>query len=58
MSASTTNIEKQAKRHKGPLVGMAIVLVWAGVLFAGFMIWTAYQSDNPSAQSPASYIAE
>ena len=58
MSASNTNIEKQAKRHRGPLFGIAIAVIWAAVLFAGFMIWTAYQGDNPNAQSPAQVISE
>lgn len=58
MSASETNIEKQAKRHRGPLAGIAFALLWAGVLFAGFMIWTAYQGDNPTAESPAAIVSE
>ncbi len=58
MSASNTNIEKQAKRHRGPLIGIAFALAWAAVLFVGFLIWTAYQSDNPAAQSPAAYVSE
>jgi hypothetical protein len=58
MSASETNIDKQAKRHRGPLIGMIIALVWAGALFIGFLLWTAYQGDNPTAQSPANYISE
>ena len=58
MSASDTNLEKQVKHHRGPFIGIALVLVWAAVLFAGLMIWTAYQADNPTAQSPAAYIVE
>ena len=58
MSASNTNIEKQAKRHLGPLFGIAMAVIWAAVLFAGFMIWTAYQGDNPNAQSPAQAISD
>ena len=58
MSASNTNLDKQAKRHRGPLFVIAIAVVWAAVLFAGLMIWTAYQSDNPTAESPAAYISE
>ncbi len=58
MSASSTNIEKQKKRHRGPLIGIAFVLIWAAVLFAGFMIWTAYQADNPTAESPAAYFSD
>lgn len=58
MSASNTNIEKQKTRHRGPLFGMVVVVVWAGILLAGFLIWTAYQADNPTAESPAAYLGE
>lgn len=58
MSASNTNIEKQKKRHRGALAGIAFALFWAAVLFAGFLIWTAYQGDNPTAESPAAYVVE
>ncbi len=47
MSAPETNIEKQAKKHKGPLAGMAGVLVFVGVLLAAFVIWTVYNGDTP-----------
>lgn len=57
MSASETNIDKQIKRHRGPLFGIAISLLCAGLLFVGFMFWTAYKSDNPTAESPASYLS-
>jgi len=58
MSAPDTNIEKQTKRHRGPLAGIAIALMWAGLLFAGFMIWTAYSAGNPTAESPAAIVSE
>lgn len=58
MSASETNIDKQVKRHRGPLYGIAAVLAFAGILFAGFLIWTAYQGDNPTAESPAGVVAD
>ncbi len=58
LSASETNIEKQAKRHRGPMYGIAVSLIWAAVLFVGFLIWTAYQSDNPTAVSPAEAAAD
>lgn len=58
MSASETNIEKQKKRHRGPLTGMAMVIIWAVLLFSGFITWLAYQSDNPTAESPAAIVSE
>jgi len=58
MSASTTQIEKQVKRHRGPLYGMALAVVWAAMLFGGFLGWTAYQADNQTAQSPVKYVSD
>lgn len=58
MSSTDTDIEKQAKRHRGPLFGISMVLLFAALLFAGLMIWTAYQADNPTAESPAAVISE
>lgn len=52
MSAPNTNIEKQRRRHWGPLIGMAVVVAF-GV--AMIMIWLgeeAVQSD-PAAPPPA-----
>lgn len=58
MSANDTDVETQAKRHRGPLLGMASVLIFAGALLAGLMIWTFYQSENPAAASPAEVLSE
>lgn len=58
MSAPDTNVEKQADRHKGPLWGMGSVLIWAGLLFAAFLAWTAYQGDDASEDVPAAAVAD
>lgn len=58
MSAPDTNTEKEARRHRVPLWGFAGVLTWALVLLAGLLIWTAYQSGNPTATSPAEIVTE
>ena len=58
MSASNTNLEKQTKRHRGALFGIAVAIAWAAVLFVGFLVWTAYQGDNPDAESPAAIISQ
>lgn len=47
MSAPDTNIEKQTKRHKFPLVGMGGVVLLVGALFMGFLAWTFSQADDP-----------
>ena len=58
MSASNTNVEVQKRRHKGPILGISIVLVWAAVLFGGFLVWTVYQPANPTAESPAEVLSD
>lgn len=47
MSAPNTNIEKQAKNHKGPLGGIKAVLFFAGVLLVGFIVWTVANGNDP-----------
>ncbi len=47
MSAPKTDLEKQEKRHKGPLTGIVGVVVFALVLlllFVGYVVW---QGDSP-----------
>jgi hypothetical protein len=47
MSAPQTNIEKQKRWHRGPLVGMAAVVVFVGFMF----LWLtgAFGPDAPDA---------
>lgn len=47
MSAPDTNLEKQKRRHKGPLGGMKLVLGLVALLFAAFVIWSFAASDGP-----------
>lgn len=48
MSAPNTNVERQAEKHAGPLSGMALGLIFAGVLLAGLIGWTVYQGGEPA----------
>ncbi len=54
MSAPDTNIEKQARRHKGPLVGIIGAVIVAGLLFIAFLTWVA---DEPDEAVPAADVA-
>ncbi len=47
MSPPDTNLEKQAKRHKGPLGGMALVAVFVVIITIAFAIWLMMGSDGP-----------
>lgn len=49
MSAPKTNIEKQRRRHLGPLVGMAAVVAFALLLMAVWFMWSARTTDIPDA---------
>lgn len=46
MSAPQTNIEKQKRWHRGPLLGMAAVLIFVGLMF----LWLtgAFGPDDPA----------
>jgi hypothetical protein len=47
MSASNTDVEKQVKRHKGPLIGIALVVAFALILLAFFAARTVDQGGVP-----------
>lgn len=47
MSAPNTNVEKQKRRHKAPLVGMRAILIYAAILLIGLVTWTTYQGGTP-----------
>lgn len=48
MSAPNTNVERQAEKHAGPLSGIAMALVFAGLLLVGLIAWTVYQGGEPA----------
>lgn len=50
MSAPRTNIEKQRRRHVGPLVGLTIILVAVSLLFFGYMAYHADTDETPEPQ--------
>ncbi|MAQ84898.1 MAG: hypothetical protein CMH12_16860 [Maritimibacter sp.] len=50
MSAPDTNIEKQTRWHRGPLIGMAVVVVFAlgyGAYYLGNLAEEGNNPDNP-----------
>ena len=52
MSAPDTNTEKQAKRHKPPLIGMPAAIILATVLFIGVMIYISVGTDEEIEEPP------
>lgn len=47
MSAPDTNLDRQAKRHKGPLWGILTAVAVAGLLLLGYLLWIAEEGDAP-----------
>ena len=52
MSAPNTNVKKQERRHKTPLVGMVWAILFAAVLFVGLVIWRAFSGNEPGDGQP------
>ena len=52
MSAPGTNLETQKSRHKGPLAGIAFVLVFALGLLIALLVWLSANGNTPEATAP------
>lgn len=57
MSAPQTNIEKQRRRHRGPLIGMALVVVFGVLLITWWLFEEASQAASPSEGTAAPAIS-
>ncbi|MGY6535180.1 MAG: hypothetical protein ACXIVG_07530 [Pararhodobacter sp.] len=55
MSAPDTNLQKQKRRHWGPLLGIATVLVLVAVLFFAYLGYSA-DTDTPEQQPAAGQV--
>ena len=63
MSAPKTDLDKQEDRHKGPLIGIRGVLIWAGVLLVALLIYYFVVGAGPEVgegaiDGPADPVAE
>ena len=47
MSAPDTNTEKQQDRHRAPLGGMALAVIFAVVLLIGLVMFLILGGDDP-----------
>ncbi|SHJ37431.1 hypothetical protein SAMN04488012_10893 [Palleronia salina] len=52
MSAPDTDVKKQQRRHKFPLVGMAWMVVWAAVLLIGLIVYLSLSGNEPGNETP------
>lgn len=53
MSAPQTNIEKQKRWHRGPLIGMALAVIFGVGLIFFWMIEESANGANPGANDDA-----
>ncbi|MDO9581825.1 MAG: hypothetical protein Q7J24_01745 [Desulfomicrobium sp.] len=47
MSAPQTNLEKQKRRHRGPLIGMIVVVLAVGLYYLWWVGYEVAESDPP-----------
>ena len=52
MSAPNTNLDKQKRWHRGPLVGMAAVLCFVAVLLTAYLVFLADDGKTPAQTAP------
>ncbi len=53
MSAPDTNIEKQKRRHKGPLIGLVVAILALGLIFGySTLIGNDAQAVDPAPAAP------
>ncbi|MGJ8618036.1 MAG: hypothetical protein ACSHWS_14435 [Sulfitobacter sp.] len=46
MSAPDTDLEKQERRHKAPLLGMKSIIIFAALMLVALVLYTMSQSDD------------
>jgi hypothetical protein len=56
MSAPQTNVEKQNKRHRPAIWGIASVLVFAFVLLIAYLAFLAAQGNEPGEEGTTTDI--
>lgn len=59
MSAPQTDMEKQTRRHRGPLIGMALAVIFGTFLIVYWLFEEAAQTEQPAGNvSPGSADVE
>ena len=48
MSAPETKLKEQEKRHRGPLIGLRVVVIFALVLLALFTLVVVFRANEPA----------
>ncbi len=58
MSAPRTNIETEKRRHRGPLIGMALVVVFGLALLTWWLMEQVGNAENPGTPTTGETAAE
>lgn len=53
MSAPDTNIDKQKKRHAGPIIGITAGLVFVALCLVAYLVYTSSPSTEGDDPAPA-----
>lgn len=57
MSAPDTDVEKQAKRHAGPIIGIAAGLTFAAILLVAYLFYVSSPADDTPDNTPTGEAA-
>lgn len=52
MSAPDTNLEKQKRRHVGPIIGISAGLVFVTIILVAYLFFIASPEDNTPDNTP------
>ena len=52
MSAPDTDVEKQAKRHAGPIIGITAGLIFGTIILVAYLFFIASPDDNTPDNTP------
>jgi hypothetical protein len=52
LSAPEPDLETAKRRHKGPLIGIALAVVFASVLLVALLLWLGYLGNEPGNEAP------
>ena len=52
MSAPDTNVEKQAKNHYGPIIGIGAGLIFVAILLVAYLFFIASPEDDTPDNTP------
>ncbi|WP_308914919.1 hypothetical protein [Jannaschia sp. LMIT008] len=57
MSAPNTNLEKQEKRHAGPLIGITACIVFAAIIITAYFGFIAAPAEDGAVDAGAAVTA-